>query len=160
GNKKRIMILGGGPNRIGQGIEFDYCCCQASFALKAAGYETIMVNSNPETVSTDYDTSDLLFFEPLTAEDVLHVIDKVQPDGIIVQFGGQTPLNLAKALEAADAPIIGTTVDSIDIAEDRERFSKLVDELGFKQPPSGIPYDTFTAKRVAAQIGYPAVCAP
>jgi len=160
GDKKRIMILGGGPNRIGQGIEFDYCCCQASFALKAAGYETVMVNSNPETVSTDYDTSDLLFFEPLTAEDVLHIVDKVQPDGIIVQFGGQTPLNLAKALEAAAAPIIGTSVDSIDIAEDRERFSQLVDELGLKQPASGIAYDIPTAKRVAAQVGYPVLVRP
>src|SRR5262249_43160697 len=107
--RERIMILGGGPNRIGQGIEFDYCCCQAAFALKEAGYETIMVNSNPETVSTDYDTSDMLFFEPLTAEDVLNICDRVRPKGIIVQFGGQTPLNLAKALEAAGAPIIGTS---------------------------------------------------
>jgi carbamoyl-phosphate synthase large subunit len=160
GDKPRIMILGGGPNRIGQGIEFDYCCCQASFALKAAGYETIMVNSNPETVSTDYDTSDLLFFEPLTAEDVLHIVDKVQPDGIIVQFGGQTPLNLAKALEAANAPIIGTSVDSIDVAEDRERFSQLVDDLGLKQPPSGIAFDTSEALRVAQRIGYPVLVRP
>ncbi|MFO0812651.1 MAG: carbamoyl-phosphate synthase large subunit [Gemmatales bacterium] len=160
GQKKRIMILGGGPNRIGQGIEFDYCCCQASFALKAAGYETIMVNSNPETVSTDYDTSDMLFFEPLTAEDVLHIIEEVKPDGIIVQFGGQTPLNLAKALEAAHAPIIGTSVDSIDIAEDRERFSALIDELGLKQPPSGIAFDVPNAIRTAQRIGFPVLVRP
>src|SRR6185437_16218126 len=114
--KDRIMILGGGPNRIGQGIEFDYCCCQAAFALRREGYETIMVNSNPETVSTDYDTSDHLFFEPLTTEDVLNICDVMRPAGLIVQFGGQTPLNLAKALEAAGAPIIGTSVDSIDRA--------------------------------------------
>ena len=131
------MILGGGPNRIGQGIEFDYCCCQAAFALREAGYETIMVNSNPETVSTDYDTSDHLFFEPLTAEDVLNICDRMQPKGLIVQFGGQTPLNLAQALEAAGAPIIGTSVDSIDIAEDRERFQVLVERLGLKQPANG-----------------------
>src|SRR6202043_490455 len=136
--KERIMILGGGPNRIGQGIEFDYCCCQAAFALKAAGYETIMVNSNPETVSTDYDTSDHLFFEPLTAEDVLNICDRMKPKGLIVQFGGQTPLNLAKALEAAGAPIIGTSLDSINIAEDRERFQVLVERLGLLQPANGI----------------------
>ncbi len=160
GSKKRIMILGGGPNRIGQGIEFDYCCCQASFALKDAGYETIMVNSNPETVSTDYDTSDMLFFEPLTSEDVLHIIDEVKPDGIIVQFGGQTPLNLAKALEANHAPIIGTSVDSIDVAEDRERFSALVEELGLRQPPSGIAYDVAGAIRTAQRIGFPVLVRP
>ncbi|HQR09295.1 MAG TPA: carbamoyl-phosphate synthase large subunit [Gemmatales bacterium] len=160
GNKKRIMILGGGPNRIGQGIEFDYCCCQASFALKDAGFETIMVNSNPETVSTDYDTSDMLFFEPLTAEDVLHIVDEVKPDGIIVQFGGQTPLNLAKALEAAHAPIIGTSVDSIDVAEDRERFSALVTELGLMQPPSGIALDVPNAIRIAQRIGFPVLVRP
>ncbi len=160
GSKKRIMILGGGPNRIGQGIEFDYCCCQASFALKAAGFETIMVNSNPETVSTDYDTSDMLFFEPLTAEDVLHIVDEVKPDGIIVQFGGQTPLNLAKALEAAHAPIIGTSVDSIDMAEDRERFSALVTELGLMQPPSGIALDVPNAIRIAHRIGFPVLVRP
>src|SRR5205807_6699371 len=132
--KDRIMILGGGPNRIGQGIEFDYCCCQAAFALKEAGFETIMVNSNPETVSTDYDTSDHLFFEPLTAEDVLNICDRMQPKGIIVQFGGQTPLNLAHALEIAGAPIIGTSAESIDVAEDRERFQEFVHKLGLKQP--------------------------
>jgi carbamoyl-phosphate synthase large subunit len=158
--KDRIMILGGGPNRIGQGIEFDYCCCQAAFALKEAGYETIMVNSNPETVSTDYDTSDMLFFEPLTAEDVLNICDRVQPKGLIVQFGGQTPLNLAKALEAAGAPIIGTSVDSIDIAEDRERFGELVDRLGLKQPPNGIALDTPQAAHVARRIGYPVLMRP
>src|SRR5207253_5273501 len=139
--KPRIMILGGGPNRIGQGIEFDYCCCQAAFALREAGFETIMVNSNPETVSTDYDTSDMLFFEPLTTEDVLNVCDRVQPKGLIVQFGGQTPLNLARALEAAGAPIIGTSVESIDIAEDRERFQAMIQRLGLKQPANGIARD-------------------
>ena len=123
--RKRIMILGGGPNRIGQGIEFDYCCCQASFALQELGIESVMVNSNPETVSTDYDTSDLLFFEPLTTEDVLNICDRVEPDGIIVQFGGQTPLNLARVLHNAGAPIIGTTVDTIEATEDREKISSL-----------------------------------
>src|SRR5262249_29636209 len=119
--KPRVIILGGGPNRIGQGIEFDYCCCQAVFALREAGYETVMVNSNPETVSTDYDPSDHLFFEPLTVEDVLNICDRVQPFGVIVQFGGQTPLNLAKALAAAGVPIIGTSVESIDKAEDPQK---------------------------------------
>jgi carbamoyl-phosphate synthase large subunit len=156
----RIMILGGGPNRIGQGIEFDYCCCQAAFALSEAGYETIMVNSNPETVSTDYDTSDLLFFEPLTAEDVLNICDRVKPKGIIVQFGGQTPLNLAKALEAAHAPIIGTSVDSIDIAEDRERFSEMVKRLGLRQPDSRIAYDLSQASRAVRELGYPVLIRP
>ncbi len=159
-NKERIMILGGGPNRIGQGIEFDYCCCQAAFALKEAGYETIMVNSNPETVSTDYDTSDQLFFEPLTAEDVLNIVDRVKPTGIIVQFGGQTPLNLSKALEAAGAPLIGTSADNIDIAEDRERFSALVERLGLKQPASGVAYDLHQALAVARRIGYPVLIRP
>ncbi len=158
--KKRIMILGGGPNRIGQGIEFDYCCCQAAFALKDAGFETIMVNSNPETVSTDYDTSDMLFFEPLTAEDVLNICDRLNPDGLIVQFGGQTPLNLAKALEAAGAPIIGTSVDSIDVAEDRERFSALVERLGLRQPESGAALDTQQALHVARRIGFPVLVRP
>ena len=124
------MILGGGPNRIGQGIEFDYCCCHASFALRELGIESIMVNSNPETVSTDYDTSDLLFFEPLTAEDVLNICDRVQPDGVIVQFGGQTPLNLARALASAGVPIIGTSVDTIEDAEDREKFQQLLERAG------------------------------
>jgi carbamoyl-phosphate synthase large subunit len=158
--KERILILGGGPNRIGQGIEFDYCCCQAAFALKAAGYETIMVNSNPETVSTDYDTSDQLFFEPLTAEDVLNICDRVNPKGLIVQFGGQTPLNLAKALEAAGAPIIGTSVDSIDMAEDRERFQVLVDRLGLKQPANGTALDLQQALHIARRIGYPVLVRP
>src|SRR5205807_8393417 len=142
------------------GIEFDYCCCQAAFALKEAGYETIMVNSNPETVSTDYDTSDHLFFEPLTAEDVLNICDRMQPKGLIVQFGGQTPLNLAKALEAAGAPIIGTSVDSIDIAEDRERFQDLVQRLGLKQPDNGTALDVQQALHVARRIGYPVLVRP
>ncbi|MCH7603924.1 MAG: carbamoyl-phosphate synthase large subunit [Planctomycetes bacterium] len=135
---RRIMILGGGPNRIGQGIEFDYCCCHASFALREMGIESIMVNSNPETVSTDYDTSDLLFFEPLTMEDVLNICDRTQPDGVIVQLGGQTPLNLARALASAGVPIIGTSVDTIEDAEDRERFQQLLHRLGLRQPANGI----------------------
>ena len=154
------MILGGGPNRIGQGIEFDYCCCQAAFALKEAGYETIMVNSNPETVSTDYDTSDQLFFEPLTAEDVLNICDRIQPRGLIVQFGGQTPLNLARVLEAAGAPIIGTSVDSIDAAEDRERFQVLVERLGLKQPANGTALDLQQAIHAARRIGFPVLVRP
>jgi carbamoyl-phosphate synthase large subunit len=158
--KERIVILGGGPNRIGQGIEFDYCCCQAAFALKAAGYETVMVNSNPETVSTDYDTSDLLFFEPLTTEDVLNICERVQPKGLIVQFGGQTPLNLARALEAAGAPIIGTSVDDIDNAEDRERFQELVERLRLKQPPNGTALDLQQAIHAARRIGYPVLVRP
>jgi len=158
--KERIMILGGGPNRIGQGIEFDYCCCQAAFALKEAGYETIMVNSNPETVSTDYDTSDQLFFEPLTTEDVLNICERVKPKGLIVQFGGQTPLNLARGLEAAGAPIIGTSVDSIDIAEDRERFQLLVERLGLQQPANGTALDLQHAMHVARQIGFPVLVRP
>src|SRR6201999_992087 len=133
GAKKRIIILGGGPNRIGQGIEFDYCCCHASFALKELGIESIMVNSNPETVSTDYDPRDLLFFEPLTVEDVLNICDRVQPDGVIVQFGGQTPLNLSRALATAGVPIIGTSVDTIEDAEDREKFAALLRRVGLKQ---------------------------
>ncbi len=136
--RKRIVILGGGPNRIGQGIEFDYCCCHASFALRELGIESIMVNSNPETVSTDYDTSDMLFFEPLTTEDVLNICDRVEPDGVIVQFGGQTPLNLARALSNAGVPIIGTSVDTIEDAEDREKFENVLHRLGLKQPASGI----------------------
>jgi carbamoyl-phosphate synthase large subunit len=160
GSKPRIMILGGGPNRIGQGIEFDYCCVQASFALRRAGYETIMVNSNPETVSTDYDTSDHLFFEPLTVEDVLNICQRMQPVGVIVQFGGQTPLNLAKALETNGVPIIGTSVDSIDVAEDRKRFSKLVDELKLRQPASGIALDVQQAVQIARHIGLPVLVRP
>jgi carbamoyl-phosphate synthase large subunit len=158
--KQRIVILGGGPNRIGQGIEFDYCCCQAAFALKQAGFQTVMVNSNPETVSTDYDTSDELFFEPLTAEDVLNICDRIQPAGLIVQFGGQTPLNLARALQSAGAPIIGTDVDSIDAAEDREEFKRLIDRLGLKQPPNGTALDIQQAVYAARTIGYPVLVRP
>ncbi len=153
--KKRIMILGGGPNRIGQGIEFDYCCCHASFALKELGIESVMVNSNPETVSTDYDTSDMLFFEPLTVEDVLNICDRVQPDGVIVQFGGQTPLNLARRLADAGVPIIGTSVEAIEAAEDREKFQQLLHKLGLRQPPNGIARTMDEARREAEKIGYP-----
>ncbi|MBM3979971.1 MAG: carbamoyl-phosphate synthase large subunit [Planctomycetes bacterium] len=156
----RIMILGGGPNRIGQGIEFDYCCCQAAFALRDHGYEVIMVNSNPETVSTDYDTSDHLFFEPLTPEDVLNINDRMKPAGVIVQFGGQTPLNLAKPLELAGVPIIGTSVDDIDVAENRERFAKLVTDLGLLQPANGTAVDVAQALRVARKIGFPILVRP
>ena len=157
---KRIMILGGGPNRIGQGIEFDYCCCHASFALRELGIESIMVNSNPETVSTDYDTSDLLFFEPLTVEDVLNICDRVQPDGVIVQFGGQTPLNLARALQDAGVPIIGTSVDAIEGAEDREKFQQLLQRLNLKQPANGIARTMDQARNIAAQIDYPLLVRP
>nr|WP_237170480.1 carbamoyl-phosphate synthase large subunit [Paludisphaera borealis] len=160
GDKPRVMILGGGPNRIGQGIEFDYCCCQAAFALKADGYEVVMVNSNPETVSTDYDTSDRLFFEPLTVEDVLNIWERVNPIGVIVQFGGQTPLNLAKALEAAGVPIIGTSPDNIDLAEDRERFSQVIERLGLRQPPNASATRLEEARRIAERIGYPVVVRP
>ncbi|MFO0880933.1 MAG: carbamoyl-phosphate synthase large subunit [Gemmataceae bacterium] len=159
-DKARIMILGGGPNRIGQGIEFDYCCCQAAFALRKAGFETIMVNSNPETVSTDYDTSDHLFFEPLTVEDVLNICDAMHPEGLIVQFGGQTPLNLARALEAAGAPIIGTSVESIDVAEDRDRFQELVHRLGLRQPANGTARDLQEAIYAARKIGFPVLVRP
>ncbi|MFI4877191.1 MAG: carbamoyl-phosphate synthase large subunit, partial [Blastopirellula sp. JB062] len=158
--KKRIMILGGGPNRIGQGIEFDYCCCHASFALRELGIESIMVNSNPETVSTDYDTSDLLFFEPLTTEDVLNICDRVQPDGVIVQFGGQTPLNLARALATAGVPIIGTSVDTIEAAEDREKFQQLLNQLGLKQPANAIARTMTQARTEAAKVGYPSLVRP
>ncbi|MEM7453611.1 MAG: carbamoyl-phosphate synthase large subunit [Planctomycetota bacterium] len=157
---KRIMILGGGPNRIGQGIEFDYCCCHASYALKEMGIESVMVNSNPETVSTDYDTSDLLFFEPLTVEDVLNICDRVQPDGVIVQFGGQTPLNLARALSAQGVPIIGTSVDTIEAAEDREKFQQLLEELGLKQPANGIARTMTEARKVQQEVGFPALVRP
>jgi carbamoyl-phosphate synthase large subunit len=160
GDKPRVMILGGGPNRIGQGIEFDYCCCQAAFALKADGFEVVMVNSNPETVSTDYDTSDRLFFEPLTVEDVLNIWERVNPVGVIVQFGGQTPLNLAKALEAAGVPIIGTSPDNIDVAEDRERFRLVIERLGLKQPPNASATRLEEARRIAERIGYPVVVRP
>ncbi|MFH1791867.1 MAG: carbamoyl-phosphate synthase large subunit, partial [Candidatus Omnitrophota bacterium] len=158
--KKKIIILGGGPNRIGQGIEFDYCCCHASFALKDLGYETIMVNSNPETVSTDYDTSDKLYFEPLTFEDVMNIIDREKPDGVIVQFGGQTPLNLAHALEKAGAPIIGTSVKSIDIAENRDLFSALARKLKIAQPANGSAYGKDEARSIARKIGYPVLVRP
>ena len=158
--KKRVIVLGGGPNRIGQGIEFDYCCVHAAMALRAQGYETVMVNSNPETVSTDFDTSDMLFFEPLTHEDVMNVVDRLQPHGVIVQFGGQTPLNLARGLADHGTPIVGTSVDSIEIAEDRELFSKVVDELGIEQPPSGMAKDADQAIAVAQRIGYPVLVRP
>ena len=157
---EKIMILGGGPNRIGQGIEFDYCCVHAAFALKEAGFETIMVNCNPETVSTDFDTSDRLYFEPLTLEDVLEIVDKEQPRGVIVQYGGQTPLKLARPLEAAGVPIIGTTPDSIDLAEDRERFQQLIQRLGLKQPPNRTARTTEEAVKMAALVGYPLVVRP
>ena len=159
-DRKRIVILGGGPNRIGQGIEFDYCCCHASFALRELGYESVMVNSNPETVSTDYDTSDLLFFEPLTVEDVLNICDRVQPDGVIVQFGGQTPLNLARALENAGIPIIGTSVDTIEAAEDREQFQQQLQQLGLKQPANGIARNLAEARKIAAEVGFPSLVRP
>ena len=163
-DKQKIIILGGGPNRIGQGIEFDYCCCHACFALHDAGYESIMVNCNPETVSTDYDTSDRLYFEPLTAEDVLEIIRTEQSNGtlkgVIVQFGGQTPLKLADALAAAGVPILGTTPDAIDLAEDRARFSKLVKKLKLKQPENGMAYSGPQAKKITKRIGYPVVIRP
>ena len=158
--KKKIMILGGGPNRIGQGIEFDYCCVHAAFALKELGYETIMVNSNPETVSTDYDTSDKLYFEPLTKEDVLNIIDKEKPEGVIVQLGGQTPLNLALPLKEAGVKILGTSADAIDRAEDRKRFSELVEKLGLVQPANGNAVTFEQAKVIARKIGYPVLVRP
>ncbi len=159
-DRKKIMILGGGPNRIGQGIEFDYCCVHASFALKEAGFETIMVNCNPETVSTDYDTSDKLYFEPLTREDVLSIVAREKPDGVIVQFGGQTPLKLAVPLQEAGVPIAGTSPDSIDRAEDRERFAALLDQLGLKQPANGIAFEVEKASEIAARIGFPVLVRP
>jgi carbamoyl-phosphate synthase large subunit len=158
--RDKIMILGGGPNRIGQGIEFDYCCVQAALALRDDGFETIMVNCNPETVSTDYDTSDRLYFEPLTLEDVLEIIRVENPGGVIVQYGGQTPLKLARDLEAAGAPIVGTTPDSIDLAEDRERFQKLLNRLGLHQPPNRTARTMAQAGKLAAEIGYPLVVRP
>ncbi|MGI8733782.1 MAG: carbamoyl-phosphate synthase large subunit [Pyrinomonadaceae bacterium] len=159
-DKRKIMILGSGPNRIGQGIEFDYCCCHASFVLRDEGFETIMVNCNPETVSTDYDTSDRLYFEPLTFEDVMNIVDVEKPEGVIVQFGGQTPLNLAMRLHQAGVPIIGTTAESIDLAEDRKRFGSLLRELGIPQPASGMAATGAEAKKIAAEIGYPVLVRP
>jgi carbamoyl-phosphate synthase large subunit len=159
-DRKKIMVLGGGPNRIGQGIEFDYCCVHAALAMREDGYETIMVNCNPETVSTDYDTSDRLYFEPVTLEDVLEIVDKEKPTGVIVQYGGQTPLKLARALEAAGVPIIGTSSDSIDLAEDRERFNKLIDKLGLRQPPSRIAHTAEEAMVLARELGYPLIVRP
>ena len=159
-DRRKIMILGSGPNRIGQGIEFDYCCCHASFALRDAGFETIMVNCNPETVSTDYDTSDRLYFEPLTFEDVMNIVDIEKPEGVIVQFGGQTPLNLAMRLHRAGVPIIGTSADAIDLAEDRKRFGALLRELGIPQPENGMAATGDEAKKVAEQIGYPVLVRP
>jgi carbamoyl-phosphate synthase large subunit len=176
--KKKVIILGGGPNRIGQGIEFDYCCCHAAFAAREEGFESVMVNSNPETVSTDYDTSDLLFFEPLTLEDVLNIVERLNAaplarladgsngqrtglvHGVIVQFGGQTPLNLAKGLVKAGVPLIGTSVDSIDLAEDRDRFDALLSQLGLQKPPSGIAKTVEEAKAIAGRIGYPVLVRP
>jgi carbamoyl-phosphate synthase large subunit len=158
--RRKIMVLGGGPNRIGQGIEFDYCCVHAALALREAGFETIMVNCNPETVSTDYDTSDRLYFEPLTLEDVLEIVDKEKPWGVIVQYGGQTPLKLARDLAAAGVPIIGTSADSIDVAEDRERFQKLLDKLKLRQPPNRTARSAADAVKLAEQIGYPVVVRP
>jgi len=159
-DKKKIIILGGGPNRIGQGIEFDYCCVHAAFALKELGYETIMVNSNPETVSTDYDTSDKLFFEPLTLEDVLNICDQEKPDGVIVQFGGQTPLNLAADLKRHGVPIIGTSPESIELAEDRKHFSALLDKIGLKQAEAGTAVSEDEAAAIAKRIGYPVLVRP
>ena len=159
-NRPKVMILGGGPNRIGQGIEFDYCCVHASFALKESGVESIMVNSNPETVSTDYDTSDKLYFEPLTREDVLHIVETEKPLGLIVQFGGQTPLNLAVPLERAGVPIIGTTPDAIDLAEDRKRFQQLLQKLGLRQPENATAMTADEAAAAARRLGYPVVVRP
>ena len=159
-DKEKIIILGSGPNRIGQGIEFDYCCCHASFSLKDAGYETIMVNCNPETVSTDYDTSDRLYFEPLTLEDVLHIVEIEQPKGVIVQFGGQTPLNLALDLQRAGVPIVGTSPESIDLAEDRKRFGQLLADVDIPQPPNGTAVSLEEARVIATDIGYPVLVRP
>jgi carbamoyl-phosphate synthase large subunit len=163
-DRKKVVILGGGPNRIGQGIEFDYCCCHAAFALHEAGYESIMINCNPETVSTDYDTSDRLYFEPLTAEDVLEILRAEQAagtlHGVIVQFGGQTPLKLADALEQAGIPILGTSPDMIDLAEDRDRFQKLLHKLGLLQPKNGIAWSVEQARTVAGELGFPLVVRP
>lgn len=159
-NKKKIMVLGGGPNRIGQGIEFDYCCVHAAFAIRDAGYESIMVNCNPETVSTDFDTSDRLYFEPLTAEDVLSIYEKEKPEGVIVQFGGQTPLNLARELAEAGVKILGTTPETIDLAEDRDRFRHVIDKLGIPQPESGMASNMEEALKISERIGYPLMIRP
>ena len=171
-DERKLVILGGGPNRIGQGIEFDYCCCQASFAAREMGFESVMVNSNPETVSTDFDTSDLLFFEPLTLEDTLNILERLNGGGIdnkdrtgnvvgvIVQFGGQTPLNLAHGLASAGVPIVGTGLEAIDLAEDRDRFKAMLDELGLKQPENGIAYSLEEAVDIASDIGYPVLVRP
>jgi carbamoyl-phosphate synthase large subunit len=159
-DKKKVMILGGGPNRIGQGIEFDYCCCHASYALREMGIQSIMVNSNPETVSTDYDTSDKLYFEPLTVEDILHIYQREKPEGVIVQFGGQTPLRIAQRLEELGVKVLGTSVDSIDRAEDRERFAEVVKKLGLNQPNNGISFSQDEALKVAQRIGYPVLVRP
>src|SRR5262249_19404296 len=163
-DRDKVIILGGGPNRIGQGIEFDYCCVHAAYSLSAAGIETVMVNCNPETVSTDYDTSDRLYFEPLTAEDVVEIA-RVEASrgrllGVIVQFGGQTPLNLARALERANIPILGTSPDAIDLAEDRKRFQRLLTSLDLRQPPNGTAHSCAEAEEIALQIGYPPVIPP
>jgi len=159
-SRKKVMVLGGGPNRIGQGIEFDYCCVHAAFALREAGYETIMVNCNPETVSTDYDTSDKLYFEPLTVEDVLAIYEKEKPEGVVVQFGGQTPLNIAGELAAAGVKILGTSPDTIDLAEDRDRFRKMMEKMGIAMPESGMAASFEEAKQIAARIGYPVMVRP
>jgi carbamoyl-phosphate synthase large subunit len=158
--KKKVIILGGGPNRIGQGIEFDYCCCHAAFALKEEGIDSIMVNCNPETVSTDYDTSDRLYFEPLTFEDIMHIIELERPMGVIVQFGGQTPLNLAVALRKAGVNLLGTSADSIDIAEDRQRFKNMLHKLDLLQPANGIAFNFQQAQEAARKIGYPVLVRP
>src|SRR5690348_11138202 len=158
--KRKVMILGGGPNRIGQGIEFDYCCVHAAFALRELGFETIMVNSNPETVSTDYDTSDKLYFEPLTLEDVLNIYEQEKPEGVVVQFGGQTPLNLAIGLRAAGVPILGTQPESIETAEDRKLFAAMLDKLGLRQTPSGSAISTDEAVKIATRVGYPVLVRP
>lgn len=158
--RRKVMVLGGGPNRIGQGIEFDYCCVHAAFALRDMGLETIMVNCNPETVSTDYDTSDKLYFEPLTVEDVLSIYEKERPEGVIVQFGGQTPLNISRELEEAGVKILGTSVDAIDLAEDRDRFRKMMEDLNIPMPESGMASNLSEALQVAGRIGYPLMVRP
>ena len=159
-DRRKIMVLGGGPNRIGQGIEFDYCCVHAAMAIRAAGYESIMVNCNPETVSTDYDTSDKLYFEPLTVEDVLSIYEKEKPEGVVVQFGGQTPLNIAAELAQAGVQILGTPPDTIDLAEDRDRFREIMRELGIPQPASGMASSLVEARQIASDIGYPLMVRP